>query len=236
MKSRAGQHLRDLSFAEQRACQLEVLDDVAHEVRELVDRLANLDERIWAILVDALQPGGYGRWFDEKSACRLCQRPASRRFELEDGHSFGGRVVWTSPWIDPGNSGVLDADLLADEGDFLPEPIVLGGQPDPSVDAVGRPAAGCYDSVVGQGNDVDDGGSDAVGPAGGQWDICRNVILQRWASRSRRLCEGHRIRYGNSLSRRWTLFGKCTAQRSPVRYSDSQKEKFSRLCWIDLLS
>ena len=44
VKSRASQDLCDLAFAERRAQGLESLDDVADEVRELVDRLSELDQ------------------------------------------------------------------------------------------------------------------------------------------------------------------------------------------------
>ena len=90
VKSRPSQNLRNLAFAERRAQGLESLDDVADEVRELVDWLSELDQGVIAILVDSLQPGGYGRRFDEEGLGGLGKRPCPSRFESEDGHTFGG--------------------------------------------------------------------------------------------------------------------------------------------------
>jgi hypothetical protein len=65
--------------------------------------------------------------------------------------------------MNPGHPSIPDAKLLPKELDLLPEPIILSGQSDPGVDAVGRPAAGGYDGVVSQGDDVEDGRLDAPG-------------------------------------------------------------------------
>jgi len=59
--------------------------------------------------------------------------------------------------VNLGRSRILDADLFAEESDLLLEPVILGSQADPSIDAVGRPAASSYDRIVGQGDDVQDG-------------------------------------------------------------------------------
>jgi hypothetical protein len=52
--------------------------------------------------------------------------------------------------MDLGHASVFDADLLAKEFDLLLEPIVLGGQAYTGIDAVGCPAPGAGDGVVGQ--------------------------------------------------------------------------------------
>jgi len=76
------------------------------------------------------------------------------------------------PGIDLGEAGILDAEFFAKEFDLLLELVVLGRQADSGVEAVGRPAAGYYDSVMGQGDDVQNSGLDVLGPAGGH----RNVL------------------------------------------------------------
>ena len=61
---------------------------------------------------------------------------------------------------------------------YTPEQIVSKlRQANASVETVGGPTAGSDDSVVGQGNDIDDCGADGVRPAGGQ----RNV-RDRWVA------------------------------------------------------
>ena len=72
-------------------------------------------------------------------------------------------VVWTVPRIDLGDAGVLDAKLLTEQLDLLRESAVLGCPSGARVQGVGRPAAGRHDSVLGQGNDVQNGGFDVSG-------------------------------------------------------------------------
>jgi len=126
------------------------LDDVSDEVRELVDGLPELDEGCVRFLVDPLQPRSDGPGLDEEGLGGLGKRPSSGRLELEDGHAFGGSVVWAAVRIEPGHASIPDADLLVKEFDFLLEPVALGGKADPGVDAVGGPASGAGDGVVGQ--------------------------------------------------------------------------------------
>ena len=90
MEPGAGQNLRDLAFAERRAQGLESLDDIPDEVRESVDGLSELDEGSVSLLVDPLQPGGYGRWLDEEGLRGLGKRPCPRGFEVVVGPAFGG--------------------------------------------------------------------------------------------------------------------------------------------------
>ena len=49
---------------------------------------------------------------------------------------------------------VFDAKFLTEQFGFLLEAIILGGQAYPGVDAVGCPAAGGNDGVVGHRDDV----------------------------------------------------------------------------------
>ena len=74
--------------------------------------------------------------------------------------------MWTSPRIDLSDASVLDPELLAEQFDLLLGLVVVAGEPDSGVDAVGSPAAGCYDGEMGQGNDMQDRCLHAPGPAG----------------------------------------------------------------------
>ena len=49
-------------------------------------------------------------------------------------------------------------DLLAKELDLLFESVVVAGEPHTGIDAVGGPATGRCDGIVGQGDDVQEGG------------------------------------------------------------------------------
>ena len=61
------------------------------------------------------------------------------------------------PRIDSGKPSVLDAEFLAEQLGLLLELVVIAGEPNTNVDAVGGPAAGGYDSIVCQGDDVQNG-------------------------------------------------------------------------------
>jgi len=65
----------DLHLAQGWTEPLELLHDVADEVRELVDRLGELDQRGNAGLVDAFEPGGDGTGLDEEDAGSLGDSP-----------------------------------------------------------------------------------------------------------------------------------------------------------------
>ena len=96
--------------------------------------------------------------------------------EFQDGHPFGRGVVWPASRIDPGKPSVLDSEFLAEQLSLLLELVVVGGQSDAGVGAVGGPAASRYDRVVSQGNGVQDGGLDVPRPSGRKRDV--------WQSRS----------------------------------------------------
>ena len=66
--------------------------------------------------------------------------------------------------IDLGDTGVLDAKFLAEQLDLLRESVVLSCLPGARVQGVGRPAAGRHDSVLGQGDDMQNGGFHVSGP------------------------------------------------------------------------
>ena len=68
-----------------------------------------------------------------------------------------GGVVWPTARVDRGEACVLDAEFLAEQLGVLLESVVVGCQSDGGIDAVGGPAAGGYDSVVGQRDDLQNG-------------------------------------------------------------------------------
>jgi hypothetical protein len=51
--------------------------------------------------------------------------------------------------VDPGHASVLDPDLLTKELDLLLESVVLSGQAYTGVDAIGSPAPGARDGLMG---------------------------------------------------------------------------------------
>lgn len=159
------QDLRDLAFAERRAQRLESLDDIPDEVRELVDGLSELDQGGVAILVDSLEPRGYGGRFDEESLSRLGKRPCPSSSELKDGHAFGRGVVWSTVWVDLGHARVFDAEFLTEQLGLLAKLAILCCKAYSGVDTVGSPASGAGDGVVRQGNDVDDCRADGIRPS-----------------------------------------------------------------------
>jgi len=130
---------------------------VADKVRELVDGLPELHQSGRAVFIDSFEPGGNRIILDEERACSLGERPAASGLELEDGHAFGGGVMWSSSRFELGDASVLDAEFLAEQLVVLLESVVVGCQSDPGVDAVGGPAAGDYDGIVGQADNVQNG-------------------------------------------------------------------------------
>jgi hypothetical protein len=61
----AAKHLGDLDLPESRAQQLQPLDDVSDEVRELVDGDRDLEQRMRSLLIDASLPRAEGRFAKE---------------------------------------------------------------------------------------------------------------------------------------------------------------------------
>jgi len=176
VQPRSGEDLRNLAFAERRAQCFEALDDVPDEIREPIDGLPELDEGSVSFFVNPLQPRGDGLGLDEEDLGGLGKRPSSGRLEFEDGHAFGGGVVWPTARVELGHPRVRDADLLVKEFDLLLEPVALGGKAHPGVDAVGGPASGAGDGVVGQWNDVQHGQLDVFWPARRQRHVGEHLI------------------------------------------------------------
>jgi len=144
-----GQNLCELGLAKGRAQGFESLDDMADEVRELVDRLPELHQGRAAVLVDPSQPGCDRLGLDEECAGSLGKRPPSGSLQLEDGHSLDSGVVRTALWVGLGEPSILDAELLTEPSYLLPELVVVSSRAHRRVDAVGSPAAGCHHGVLG---------------------------------------------------------------------------------------
>jgi len=150
MQSRPGEGLGDFTFAERRAERFEACDDMAYELRELVDRFGELDQGVRPGFVDSCGPGRDSRGLNGERPGGLSERPGSSGLQFEDGNPFDRLIVRPAVRTDPGRPGVFEANLLAKQGDLLSEPINSSGQAGTSVDAVGRPAASGRQRVMSQ--------------------------------------------------------------------------------------
>ena len=161
------QDLRDLHSAQHGAENLQLLDEVANVVGELVDRLRDLDQGSGPLFIDAAQPRADGVGGDQEPSGRLLQIPGACGLHLEDGHPLGRRVVRASMGRKLRHPHIFDADLLPQEADLLMGSIQLRFQPDPGVGAVGRPASGVGQRELGQTHHVQDGRFDPGRPTTG---------------------------------------------------------------------
>jgi hypothetical protein len=59
--------------------------------------------------------------------------------------------------IDLGHASVLDADLLLKQGNLASQAVDFGCLPGARVEGIGGPAPGRRDSVLGQGDDMQNG-------------------------------------------------------------------------------
>jgi len=65
---------------------------------------------------------------------------------------------------DPAHTPVLDAQLLGEESELLPETVALGMEPDPGIGAVDGPGAREGERGLGERDDLEDNRSDVIGP------------------------------------------------------------------------
>lgn len=152
----AGQGLDDFSLAHRRAKELQSPHDVPDELRELVDRLAELDQRTAVRLVGAAHPVGDGRSGHQKTPCGLGERPAAHRAKLQDGHPLDRRVMGPSVGRHVGHSRILDPQFLAQQRQLRFQPLDAEGL---LRDAAGLRclAASLRDGIVRQSDDFQDG-------------------------------------------------------------------------------
>ena len=108
---------------------------------------------------------------DEERSGGLGEGPGSRGPELQDGESLGGRIVRPSLGFEAPHAGILDADLLTQEKNFLLQAVGLGSPTERSVQALAGPAPGRREGGLGERDDLDHGRSDSTGPA--EWKAYR---------------------------------------------------------------
>ncbi len=154
MQASAAQRLSHPHLAHGRAERLEALDGIADEIRELVDRLAQLHQCLRSSLVKTFHPRGNRGSAHEKRIGSPLKRPAACTAQLKDGHPLGGRITRPPLGSDPRHAAILDANLFGPKGKFLQQSVVLGLQLQPSVRAAHGPAARVHRGVLGQRDDV----------------------------------------------------------------------------------
>ena len=93
MEAGPAEDLSDLLLSQTRAEHLQLLDEVTHQVGELVDGLGGLDQGLGACLVDSPKPGTDRIGRDQEGGGGLLGRPAPGGPKFEDGHPVGGRIV-----------------------------------------------------------------------------------------------------------------------------------------------
>jgi hypothetical protein len=161
----SGEDPRDAPSSHSGAEHLQASDEVAHEVREPIHRLVELDEGVRALIVQAFRPRRHGERGHQKPASGLGQRPAPCGSKFEDREPLDRWVVGPPLRRDALHPGVLDSNLLVEEGDLGPKAVILGLEPNPSVEVVLGLAAGDGEDDVRHRDGVDDRRSDAAWPA-----------------------------------------------------------------------
>ena len=141
MEPRAGEGPGDPGLAQCGTKDLETPDEVADKVGEAVDGFGELHQGAWALFIGAPGPGGDGRGCDEHRLSDLHLRPSASGPQFQDGHAFGGRIVWPLVGRDEGHAGVLDANLFAEKGDLLPGPLEFCRQAEARVETACGPTA-----------------------------------------------------------------------------------------------
>ncbi len=165
VKAGSAEKLRELHLAECRTQDPEPLNDVADEVWELVHRFLQRQKGIWSLCIEASHPGGNGVPRQVESLCDQPSRETSRRSMLKDCHSFGWTVVGSSPGMRATHAGILEAQLLGEEGELAPKLLDLGQQTCLERTALRRPSTDGDEGVPGEGTDLQDRLPDMTIPA-----------------------------------------------------------------------
>jgi hypothetical protein len=170
VEARAGENLGGFHFPEDGTQDFQALHDVVHEVREFVHRLGQTDERIRTFLIESAHPRGDGERTYQEVSGGLGERPAADGAKLKDCQSRSWRVVGSSMGLKLLHPGILDADLLAKEMDFLLQPVPFGPPSELTVQTLRGPTLGQRQGGSGERDDLDYCRADATGPASGQWE------------------------------------------------------------------
>jgi len=170
MQSCPAQRLGNLDLAHGGAQDFKTLHNVADEVREFNYRLAELQQGIGALAIDAFHPRCNRGRRDEEGVGRLFEGPATRGTKFEDRHALMGAVMRPALRRDLRYADVFDAELFVQQGARFVEPIVLRRESHPRIDAIGGPGARVYNGVVGQCDGMEYRRLNAVLPALGKMD------------------------------------------------------------------
>ena len=106
-------------------CRFKALDKIADKVGEFVDRLRQLQERVWSFLIDAAHPRGNGRLCDQKLFRCLFDRPAPGGSELKDRHSLLRAIARALLRWNLRHSRIPDAHFLAEQCILFPQPLIF---------------------------------------------------------------------------------------------------------------
>ena len=108
MQSCPTQRLGNLDLAHAGTQGFQTLHDIPYKVRELIHRLAQLQQGIGALIIDAFHPRCNRGRRDEEGVGRLFEGPATRGTKFEDRHTLMGVVMRSALWRDLRGAGVLE--------------------------------------------------------------------------------------------------------------------------------
>ena len=97
---------------------LELLYDLANEIRETIDRFPK-GYKTAARLIESLEPVADRDFRDEEHVCRLVGIPPPSGLERENREALGGRVVRPMRGSDARQTSVLDSEFLAKHCNFV---------------------------------------------------------------------------------------------------------------------
>ncbi len=168
VQSGSGQDLGRFDFAQSGAQDVQTLHERADEIRELVHRWMSLQQCLWSLFIEAFHPRHYRRCSEMEDACGLSQRPATGRTQLEDGETFGGKIMRPLRRRDSSQASVLDPTFFAKESNFMFPLIDARGQANALVAAAGGPTSGGHEGEMGQRHDLEHGCLHGTRPLLGQ--------------------------------------------------------------------
>jgi len=147
--------------------------EVGDEVRKLVHRFGQTDERIRALLIETPHPGGDGERAQQENTSGLGESPTPCGAKFEDRQPVSGWIMGPSMGFDLLHTSILDANLLTKDLDLVLKPVLFSPLSKLRVQALRSPTLGQCQGGPGKGDDLDDRRADAPGPASGKWKGCR---------------------------------------------------------------